>query len=159
MRLCKYSLMITFETFRAKTTRYFSIRPLLTQDIKIRRVSGRNQISTDGKHLLDGLAFGRPLLRRPANRPPINIPPLKRRRITYEEEEVDDDEGFKAITQAEDEDSEGNSDGDSNSNGDRQLVLHADFEDDDSEDDEDFQPGEEGEEDGSEGSVDDQLYV
>lgn len=135
-----------------------SIRPLLTQDIKIRRVSGRNQISSDGKHLLDGLAYGRPLLRRPANRPPIDIPPLKRRRITYEEEEVDEDEDFKAITQAEDEDSEEKSEDETNSNGDRQLVLHADFDDDDSEDDEDFQPGEEEEEEGSVGSLDEEGY-
>jgi hypothetical protein len=122
--------------------RYSSVRPLLTQDIKIRRVSGRNQISSDGKHLLDGVAFGRPLLRRPADRPPVNIPPLKKRRITYDEEQIDDDnnEGFKGLKEKEE---SANEDSDSEeSNGNRQLVLHADFDNDDSEEDADFEPGE-----------------
>lgn len=67
-----------------------SIRALQTNDLRIRRISGRHQISTDGKHLIDGVAFGRPYLRR-ATRPAINLPPRKRRRITYDEENVDDD--------------------------------------------------------------------
>jgi hypothetical protein len=127
----------------------YSIRPLLTQDIKIRRVSGRNQISSDGKHLLDGLAFGRPLLRRPADRPAVKIPPLKKRRITYDEEPVDedDDEGFKALK-----DKEENEVSDQEESNDRQLVVHAHFDDDDSEDDEDFEPVEDDE---AEGSVED----
>ena len=68
-----------------------SIRPLLTDDRRKRRLSGRDQISTDGKHLIDGIAFGRPRLRPPSQRPPVSIPPLKRRRIAYNPEEEDDD--------------------------------------------------------------------
>ncbi|KAF8854156.1 hypothetical protein BDZ45DRAFT_747814 [Acephala macrosclerotiorum] len=112
------------------------IRPLLTQDLKIRRVSGRRQISAEGKHLFDGLAFGRPLLRRPADRPPITIPPRKKRRVTYDDEEQGD-EDIPALMEREDDDS------DSDAN--KQLVLHADFDDEDSEDDEDFVPGEDDE--------------
>jgi hypothetical protein len=123
-------------------TRYLSIRPLLTQDLKIRRISGRHQISADGKHLMDGLAFGRPLLRRPIDRPPIAIPPRKRPRITYNEDE-DDDEGLLALKEKE---SSENEYSEHDENGNRQLVLHADFEDDDSEDDEDFAPGEDDDE-------------
>lgn len=58
----------------------------------MRRISGRYQISADGKHLIDGVAFGRPFLRR-ADRPAIRIPPRKRRRITYDEEEENFDNG------------------------------------------------------------------
>ena len=105
--------------------------------MKIRRISGRCQISADGKHLVDGLAFGRPLLRRPADRPSVNIPPRKRQRVTYNED-GEDDEGFLALGEKVEADG-GDSD---HENGNRQLVLHADFEDDDSEEDEDFLPGE-----------------
>lgn len=61
-----------------------SVRPLQTSDLRFRKVSGRHQISADGKHLIDGVAFGRPFLRR-TERPPVRIPPRKRRRITYDE--------------------------------------------------------------------------
>ncbi|KXJ87780.1 hypothetical protein Micbo1qcDRAFT_197754 [Microdochium bolleyi] len=66
------------------------IRPLQTDDIRRRRISGRYQISSDGKHLVDGVAFGRPLLRAPTSRPAIFIPPRKRRRLLQNNE--DDDE-------------------------------------------------------------------
>ncbi|KAL8808187.1 MAG: hypothetical protein Q9182_000251 [Xanthomendoza sp. 2 TL-2023] len=79
------------------------IRPLGTSDLRIRKVSGRHQISSDGRHLVDGVAFGRPLLRQ-ADRPPIRIPPRKRRRLTYDE---DDEDQFDAQ---------------------RQLVVHDDLE-------------------------------
>ncbi|KAL8769129.1 MAG: hypothetical protein Q9209_004763 [Squamulea sp. 1 TL-2023] len=71
------------------------IRSLGTTDLRCRKISGRHQISSDGKHLIDGVAFGRPLLRRP-DRPPIRIPPRKRRRLTYDE---DDEEDFEAHSQ------------------------------------------------------------
>ncbi|ROT41667.1 hypothetical protein SODALDRAFT_377319 [Sodiomyces alkalinus F11] len=57
------------------------IRSLLTDDLKRRRLSGRHQISFDGKHLVDGVAFGRPWLRLPRDRPPVSLPPRKRARI------------------------------------------------------------------------------
>ena len=74
-----------------------------TSDLRFRKVSGRHQISTDGKHLIDGVAFGRPFLRRAA-RPTIRIPPRKRQRLTYDDH--DDDEEYEAR---------------------RQVVVHADF--------------------------------
>ncbi|TAQ90892.1 hypothetical protein B7494_g800 [Chlorociboria aeruginascens] len=116
------------------------IRPLLTQDLRIRRVSGRHQISADGRHLIDGIAFGRPHLRRPADRPPVNIPPRKRRKITYTGDE-DDDEGSSALKKLEGREAE-EEENDENAN--RQLVLHADFDDEDEEEDDDFEPGGDG---------------
>ncbi|OHE97243.1 hypothetical protein CORC01_07497 [Colletotrichum orchidophilum] len=66
------------------------IRPLLTGDLKRRRLSGRHQISADGKHLVDGLAFGRPWLRAPRDRPAVTLPPRKKARITYTGEDEED---------------------------------------------------------------------
>lgn len=65
------------------------IRPLFTVDRKKRLLSGREQISTDGRHLVDGVPFGRPRLRVPRGRPPVDIPPLKRRRITAGDDQDD----------------------------------------------------------------------
>ncbi|KAK4113417.1 hypothetical protein N656DRAFT_797291 [Canariomyces notabilis] len=76
------------------------IRSLVTDDRRKRRLSGRHQISRDGKHLIDGVAFGRPRLKAPRDRPPVNIPPLKRRRIAYETEESDDEEPQFLLTEA-----------------------------------------------------------
>jgi len=88
-------------------------------DLRFRKVSGRHQISADGKHLIDGVAFGRPFLRR-ADRPSVRIPPRKRRRITCDEE--DENVGKEA--------------------NDRQLTVRANFDDadasdEDSDDDDD----------------------
>ena len=66
-----------------------SIRPLQTTDLRVRRISGRHQISSDGKHLIDGVAFGRPYLRR-AERPAVRIAPRKRRRLIYDKNEDED---------------------------------------------------------------------
>ncbi|ETS81170.1 hypothetical protein PFICI_06172 [Pestalotiopsis fici W106-1] len=69
------------------------IRPLFTDDIRRRRVSGRHQISNDGRHLIDGLAFGRPLLGAPRGRPVFDIPPRKRRRVgPTEQDDLDEDD-------------------------------------------------------------------
>jgi hypothetical protein len=57
-----------------------SIRPLMTAEERARTLTGRHQISGDGKHLVDGIPFGRPYLRHP-NRPAVRIPPRKRRRL------------------------------------------------------------------------------
>ena len=65
-----------------------SIRPLQTSDLRFRKVSGRHQISADGRHLIDGVAFGRSFLKR-TDRPPVIIPPRKRRRITYDEDSTE----------------------------------------------------------------------
>jgi hypothetical protein len=69
-----------------------SIRPLDTGDRRKRRLSGRYQISRDGKRLIDGIAFGRPRLKTPRDRPPVDIPPLKRPRIAFESDADDDHE-------------------------------------------------------------------
>ncbi|RDW81949.1 hypothetical protein BP6252_03061 [Coleophoma cylindrospora] len=111
------------------------IRPLLTPDLRIRRLSGRHQVSTDGRHLVDGVAFGRPLLRKPIGRPQVVIPPRKRRRITYDE----DEEGHELPLALEESSKESH-------NG--QLLIEADLEDED-EDDSDFASGGEGDEDGN----------
>lgn len=58
----------------------YSIKPLQTDDIRQRRINGRLQITPDGRHLVDGYAYGRPALRTPA-RPDIRIPPRKRVRL------------------------------------------------------------------------------
>ena len=57
------------------------IRPLLADDLRQRRCTGRHQISADGRHLVDGVSFGRPRLKAPRDRPDIDIPPRKRRRV------------------------------------------------------------------------------
>ncbi|KAB8446204.1 hypothetical protein FH972_025186 [Carpinus fangiana] len=62
------------------------IRALQTNDIKARIVSGRMQISNNGVHLLDGVPFGRQAIRR-LHRPAVYIPPLKRRRLTQDQDD------------------------------------------------------------------------
>ncbi|KAI4195258.1 MAG: hypothetical protein LQ348_002485 [Seirophora lacunosa] len=57
---------------------------------------GIDEISTDGRHLIDGVAFGRPFLRR-ADRPAIRIPPRKRPRIAYTAEENEDHEAQRQV--------------------------------------------------------------
>jgi len=86
-----------------------SIRPLQTSDLRFRRVSGRHQITADGRHLIDGVAFGRPFLRR-TERPPVKIPPRKRRRVMYDDPADDSNENIYD---------------------DRQVIVHAGFEDSD----------------------------
>ncbi|KAK7510391.1 uncharacterized protein IWZ02DRAFT_457125 [Phyllosticta citriasiana] len=55
---------------------HVTIRPLSTVDRRVRYLTGRDQINAAGQHLLDGLPFGKPDLRKP-DRPPVNIPPPK----------------------------------------------------------------------------------
>ncbi|KAJ4396399.1 hypothetical protein N0V93_000618 [Gnomoniopsis smithogilvyi] len=62
------------------------IRPLLTTDLKKRRLSGRDQILPGGEHIIDGVPFGRPRLRAPRGRPPVAIAPRKRRRLLDDRE-------------------------------------------------------------------------
>ncbi|KAH0027971.1 hypothetical protein KCU78_g3791, partial [Aureobasidium melanogenum] len=74
------------------------IQPLQTNDIRARNLSGRNQISRDGRHLVDGIAFGRPLLRAPVHAP-IHIPPRKRARLdpSLQESDLDTQESNEAL--------------------------------------------------------------
>ncbi|KAI1810443.1 hypothetical protein GGS20DRAFT_567482 [Poronia punctata] len=72
------------------------IRALQQDDRRRRRVSGRVQISSNGRHLIDGVPFGRPRLIAANNRPAVDIPPpRKRARISYAQQSrnmSDDDE-------------------------------------------------------------------
>ncbi|KAF2751226.1 hypothetical protein M011DRAFT_455268 [Sporormia fimetaria CBS 119925] len=61
------------------------VRALSTADVRSRTLGGRYQISYSGQHLLDGVPFGRPVLRTP-NRPQIDIPPRKRQRVLMNED-------------------------------------------------------------------------
>ena len=56
----------------------------MTAEERARTLTGRHQISGDGRHLVDGVPFGRPYLRHPS-RPAVRIPPRKRRRLDEEE--------------------------------------------------------------------------
>lgn len=64
-----------------------SVRVLDQDDRRRRRTSGRLQISSDGRHLVDGVPFGRPRLRAPTGRPAVHIPPRKRARLTYTQQD------------------------------------------------------------------------
>ncbi|CAO2657975.1 Nn.00g072350.m01.CDS01 [Neocucurbitaria sp. VM-36] len=59
---------------------HVSIRPLMTAEVRARTLTGRHQISDDGRHLVDGVPFGRPYLKA-SRRPAVRIPPRKRRRL------------------------------------------------------------------------------
>jgi len=54
---------------------------LETPEVRARTLCGRTQISEHGIHLLDGVPFSRPNLRR-TNRPALDIPHRKRHRIS-----------------------------------------------------------------------------
>ncbi|KAI3326372.1 hypothetical protein HD806DRAFT_404431 [Xylariaceae sp. AK1471] len=71
------------------------IRALGRDDHRRRRISGRHQISSDGRHLIDGVPFGRPRLRAPTDRPTVRIPPRKRARLTYTQQDGDFDQGSR----------------------------------------------------------------
>jgi hypothetical protein len=60
----------------------------MTAEERARTLTGRHQISDDGRHLVDGVPFGRPYLRHP-NRPTVRIPPRKRRRLDDADEEAE----------------------------------------------------------------------
>ncbi|KAJ5734127.1 hypothetical protein N7493_002913 [Penicillium malachiteum] len=57
------------------------IRALQLADLRARRLCGRHQITSDGKHLIDGVPFGLPFKHRnTSHRPAVTIPPRKKRR-------------------------------------------------------------------------------
>ncbi|KAJ5935737.1 hypothetical protein N7466_005284 [Penicillium verhagenii] len=71
------------------------IRALQLADLRARRLCGRHQIATDGKHLIDGVPFGLPFLKRATtSRPAITIPPRKKRRTVFSSG-WDQDAGFE----------------------------------------------------------------
>lgn len=105
-----------------------------------RRLTGRHQISTDGKHLIDGVPFGKPYFQKAvSSRPPITIPPRKRRRLNFGGWRVDD--ALAGDFNHEDEDDEEN-DPDWKEDADvtgKELVVGARDEDLDDEDDEEYE--------------------
>ncbi|KAL1612742.1 hypothetical protein SLS60_000971 [Paraconiothyrium brasiliense] len=119
---------------------HISIRPLLTAEVRSRTLCGRTQISEDGRHLIDGIPFGRPYLRQPL-RPAVKIPPPKRRRIEQ------DTAGFSVAAEEAPSPSKG-----AGAEKSRNAVRFDQADEqgsDDSSDDEDFVPGHV-----SEGSID-----
>ncbi|MCJ1309459.1 hypothetical protein MMC25_003119 [Agyrium rufum] len=101
-----------------------TIRPLQTLDIRYRRLSGREQISADGKHLIDGVPFGRPFLRL-HKRPQIMIPPRKRQKLLDNDDDSEGQDDFTTRIAVND----------------KQIVVREALQDEDSgeEDDTDFQ--------------------
>ncbi|KAL6253350.1 hypothetical protein RBB50_001073 [Rhinocladiella similis] len=73
-----------------------TIRPLSSEELRVRRLGGRHQITGDGRHLIDGVTFGRRWLRAGTARPGILIPPRKRRRMLPAEDE-ESEEDFRQI--------------------------------------------------------------
>ncbi|CAG8063160.1 unnamed protein product [Penicillium salamii] len=62
----------------------YRIRALQLADLRTRRLCGRHQITSEGKHLIDGVPFGSPFLKRSTTtRPAITIPPRKKRRTVF----------------------------------------------------------------------------
>ncbi|KEF56891.1 uncharacterized protein A1O9_07081 [Exophiala aquamarina CBS 119918] len=102
------------------------IRGLSTEDLRIRRLGGRHQITGDGRHLVDGVTFGKQWLRK-TGRPGITIPPRKRRRLEIEDAEAEAHDGAELPCLL--------PPGPSSSNG---VTLWQDVDAEDDEDDEDF---------------------
>ncbi|RKF75911.1 putative clumping factor b protein [Golovinomyces cichoracearum] len=61
------------------------VTSVLKEDDEVitRRVSGRTQITADGRRLFDGVPWGRPLLRTVTNRPTIEIRPRNARNLAH----------------------------------------------------------------------------
>lgn len=87
-----------------------SIRPLQWADLRDRKLSGRHQTTADGRHLIDGVTFGRRSSSAEA-RPTVEIPPRKKRRIEQDQHDdshtVSGDEQIILRPRSEDEDCHG----------------------------------------------------
>src|SRR5271163_333652 len=68
------------------------VRGLKTEELRERRIGGRFQISGDGRHLVDGVAWGKRWLRAEMGRPGVRIPGRKRRRLLLGGEGGDEEE-------------------------------------------------------------------
>ncbi|ETI19797.1 hypothetical protein G647_08810 [Cladophialophora carrionii CBS 160.54] len=110
------------------------VRALSNEDIRVRRLGKRHQITADGRHLFDGVPFGKQWLRE-IQRPDILIPPRKRRRLLAgEDSTLDAEVDLRRILPAghEDEDHPG-----------ALVQFMDDDEDEDEEDDDDYVDSEE----------------
>ncbi|OAX79676.1 hypothetical protein ACJ72_06000 [Emergomyces africanus] len=113
------------------------IRALQPGDLMARRLTGRHQISIDGKHLVDGVPFGKPFIQKAvSSRPPVTIPPRKKRRLNFGGWRVDDDaiiaREFNDEDDDEDDDEENDPDWKEDVDGTgKELALLADDEDED----------------------------
>ncbi|KPI41099.1 uncharacterized protein AB675_7925 [Cyphellophora attinorum] len=63
------------------------VRPLGNDDLRLWRRGGRMQITADGRHLIDGVVFSKPWVRKDSTRPGVTIPPQKKRRLLEDDEE------------------------------------------------------------------------
>lgn len=77
------------------------IKPLSTAEVRARRFTGREQISRDGRHMVDGVPWGKPCVKRPM-RTDLNIPPRKKQRTDDGPLAVDDGQ-TQALVRFEDE--------------------------------------------------------
>jgi hypothetical protein len=138
------------------------IQAIDSREKKIRRLGGREQITSDGRHLIDGVPFGRPFLRNPVDRPAVRIPPKRGRErrleiewnqqkpeittevykdVLGEEGSLDDEddgdyvEGEDGESEDEDEDME---DEDKENVPSRAVMLRTDFDDADVDEEEEY---------------------
>ena len=68
-----------------------AVKALQYVDVRARTMAGRDQIATDGRHLVDGVPWGRPCLRGPV-RPEVRIPPRKKRKLLVNGDALEDAE-------------------------------------------------------------------
>jgi hypothetical protein len=73
------------------------VRALDNNDLRLRRLGGRHQITSDGRHLIDGVSFGKRRLRE-AHRPRLTIPPRKKRRMLGEDQNETENEEIAGET-------------------------------------------------------------
>lgn len=77
------------------------IKPLQFAEVRARVVTGRNQITGDGRHLVDGVPFGRPMVRG-VTRPYLRIAPRKTRQTVYDAvDELEEEECERSIASGE----------------------------------------------------------
>ncbi|KLJ08752.1 hypothetical protein EMPG_15820 [Blastomyces silverae] len=109
------------------------IRALQLGDLMARRLTGRHQITIDGKHLIDGVPFGKPYIQKAvSSRPPITIPPRKKRRLNFGGWRVDDALAGDFNLEEDEDDEENDPDWKEDADGTgKELVLRAGDEDDD----------------------------
>lgn len=116
------------------------IKPLLFAEARARTLTGRYQITPDGRRLVDGIPFGKPLLKR-MRRPEVNIPPARKRpRVEaaedeQEEAELEELEEALGMVRYQEVDAEDDDDEDDEDDSDFEDPEDGENEDDEAEDD------------------------